>query len=90
MESCLVKENILLPFFSENLSDLDHHKYLMYEKEFYIIIYALHHLSHYLLAKEFILFSDHKALKYLTNQQIFRGKHATLVEFLSTFHFILK
>ncbi|KAI0522935.1 hypothetical protein KFK09_005324 [Dendrobium nobile] len=58
--------------------------------EFYAIVRALHHWSHYLLCKDFVLFTDHAALKFLDSQKKLRGRHATWSEFLSAFQFVLR
>ena len=50
--------------FCEKLNE-SKRKYSTYEKEFYVIVRALDHWSHYLLAKEFMLYFDHESLKYL-------------------------
>ena len=60
----LSQENHLISFFSEKLNET-RRKYSTYDKEFYAIVRALDHWRHYLLAKEFVLYSDHEALKYL-------------------------
>ena len=51
----------LLDFFNENLIG-SRFNYSTYDKEFYAIIRALEHWSHYLKPKAFVLYSDHKAL----------------------------
>lgn len=79
----------LLPFFSEKLNE-SRFKYSTYEKEFYAIVRALDHWSHYLLGKEFVLYCDHESLKYLNSQQKLQRRHAKWSEFLSQFHFVLK
>ena len=60
----LVQEGRPLAFFSEKLDDAKR-KYSTYDKEFYAIVRCLEHWSHYLIAREFILHSDHEALKYI-------------------------
>nr|GEV08522.1 reverse transcriptase domain-containing protein [Tanacetum cinerariifolium] len=50
--------------FSEKLNDT-RRKYTTYDKEFYAIIRSLEYWRHYLLPSEFILFSDHQALRYI-------------------------
>ncbi|GKV29618.1 hypothetical protein SLEP1_g38525 [Rubroshorea leprosula] len=51
---------------------------------------ALEHWSHYLLSKEFILHSDHEALKHLNSQQKISCRHAAWSEFLQAYPFLLK
>jgi len=53
-----------LAYFSEKLNEAQR-RYSTYDKEFLALIRALDHWRHYLLPKEFILHSDHEALKYL-------------------------
>jgi len=60
----LTQEGHPLAFFSEKLCDA-RRKYSTYDKEFYAIIRSLEYLSYYLVANEFILHSDHEALKYI-------------------------
>ncbi|GJV26739.1 putative CCCH-type zinc finger family protein [Tanacetum coccineum] len=53
-----------IAYFSEKLNDTKR-RYTTYDEEFYAIIRALDHWQHYLISKEFILHSDHEALKYI-------------------------
>ncbi|PKU80217.1 RNA-directed DNA polymerase [Dendrobium catenatum] len=71
-------------YFSEKLSET-RRKYTTYDKEFYAIVRALQHWSHYLLANEFVLFSDHEALRFLSHQKKLKDRHAHWSEFLSAF-----
>ncbi|KAJ0593138.1 putative nucleotidyltransferase, Ribonuclease H [Helianthus annuus] len=78
-----------IAYFSEKLNDAKR-RYSTYDKEFYAIIRALDHWQHYLVSKEFILHSDHEALKYIQGQQKLQPRHAKWVEFLQAFTFIIK
>ena len=53
-----------IAFFSEKLNDV-RNDYSTYDVEFYATIQALRHWRHYLVLKEFVLFTDHIALKYV-------------------------
>ena len=76
-------------FFSENLNDV-RFWYSTYDKEFYAVIQALRHWRHYLLSKEFVLFSNHEALKYLHSQQKLSGRHTRWVEYLQDYTFVIR
>ena len=58
----LTQEGKPLAFFSEELCD-SKRRYSTYDKEFYEIISCLEHWIYNLIATEFILHSDHEALK---------------------------
>jgi len=85
----LIQEGKPLAYFSEKLSE-SRRKYLTYGKEFFAIVRALEHWTHYLIANEFILHSDHEALKYIQGQHKLNSRHANWVEFLQSFHFVIK
>ncbi|GJR60247.1 coiled-coil domain-containing protein SCD2 isoform X1 [Tanacetum coccineum] len=76
-------------YFSEKLNDAKR-RYTTYDKEFYAIIRALEHWQYYLISKEFILHSDHEALKYIQGQHKLQPRHAKWVEFLQAFNFTIK
>ena len=76
-------------FFSEKLNDV-RLWYSTYDKEFYAVIQALRYWHHYLLSKEFVLFSEHEALKYLQSQQKLCDKHARWVEYLQDYTFVIR
>jgi Reverse transcriptase (RNA-dependent DNA polymerase)/RNase H-like domain found in reverse transcriptase len=77
----LNQEGRPITFFSEKLSD-SCKNYTTYHKEFYAIVRALGHWRHYLISKEFILYSDHEALKFINGQHKLKPRHARWVEFL--------
>ena len=49
-------------YFSEKLNDT-RRNYSSYEKEFYAIVQALKKWRHYLMYKEFVLYTDNHALQ---------------------------
>jgi len=63
----ITQEGNPLAFFSEKLCD-SIQKNSTYDKEFYAVVRYLEHGSHYLVASEVILHSDHEALKYIQVQ----------------------
>lgn len=65
-------------------------KYSTYDKKFYVVIQSLRYWPHYLLLLEFILFSDHEALKYLGSQKKHNSQHAKWVEYLQEYIFVIK
>ena len=60
------------------------------DKEFYSVIRALKVWEHYLVWKEFVLYSNCGALKHLSNQtRISKDIHARWIQFLQRFPFKL-
>ena len=57
----LSQEGRPIAYFNEKLNDAKR-KYSIYDQEFYAIVQALKKWRHYLLPKEFVLCTDHKAL----------------------------
>ena len=53
-------------------------------------MHALQTLQHYLLPKEFVIYSDHESLKYLKGQGKLNKRHAKWVEFLKQFPYVIK
>ncbi|KAJ0946191.1 putative nucleotidyltransferase, Ribonuclease H [Helianthus annuus] len=74
--------------FSEKFSDT-RKRYNTYDKEFYAIVRSLEYWRHYLLPNEFILFSDHQALKFIQRQAKLNPRHAKWVETLQDFNFVI-
>ncbi|XP_074303003.1 uncharacterized protein LOC141637418 [Silene latifolia] len=85
----LLQEKRPIAYFSEKLNGA-RLNYSTYDKEFYAIVRALDHWSHYLRPKPFILHSDHEALKHIHGQQKLNQRHAKWVEFLQSFTFSSK
>jgi hypothetical protein len=78
-----------LAFFSEKLNEV-RKNYSTYDVEFYAIVQALRHWRHYLVPKEFVLFTDHIALKYVNTYKKLNIRHAKWVYFLQRYTFVLK
>lgn len=85
----LSQESHPVAFFSEKLNDAKQ-RYSTYDKEFYAIVQTLRYWRHYLLPLEFILYSDHEALRFLNSQKKLNPRHGRWVEFFQTYTFVLK
>ena len=71
----LSQESHPIAFYSEKL-DSSKFNYSTYDKELYALVQTLKHWRNYLICKEFILFSDHEALKWLSSQKKVNPRHA--------------
>jgi transposase InsO family protein len=85
----LSQDNRPIAYFSEKLNDAKM-KYSTYDKEFYAVIQALKKWRHYLVPKEFVLYSDNHALQFITRQEKLNQKHAKWVEYMQNFTFVIK
>jgi hypothetical protein len=85
----LIQEDRPVAYFSEKLDEAKL-KYSTYDKEFYAIIQALKKWRHYLIPKEFVLYSDNHALNFVTQQEKLNQKHAKWVEYMQNFTFVTK
>jgi RNase H-like domain found in reverse transcriptase len=85
----LNQEGRPIAFFSEKLTN-SCKNYTTYDKGFYPIVRALGHWRHYLISKEFILYSDHEALKFINRQHKLKPKHARWVKILQGYTFHIK
>jgi hypothetical protein len=89
IRAVLSQDNRLIAYFSEKLNEAKI-KYSTYDKELYVVIQALKKWRHYLVPKEFVLYSDNHALQSVTQQKKLNQKHAKWVEFMKNFTFVIK
>jgi hypothetical protein len=76
-------------YFSQKLSG-SKLNYSTYDVEFYALVQALKHWSFYLSYNEFILHSDHEALKHLQSQDKLLSINTTWVAYIQQFSFVIK
>ncbi|OMO50971.1 reverse transcriptase [Corchorus capsularis] len=85
----LNQEGRPVEFFNEKLTD-SRSRYSTYDLEFYALVRAVRHWQYYLAYREFVVYSDHQALKYLSSQKKLNDRHAKWSSFLDEFNFTLK
>jgi hypothetical protein len=76
-------------FFSEKLSG-SRLNYSTYDIEFYALVQLLRHWSFYLAYNDFILYSDHEALRHLNSQDKLFSWHTKWVAYVQQFSFTIK
>ena len=64
----LQQEGRPVAFFSEKLNEAKK-KYSSYDLELYALVQSLRKWRHYLLPKEFVLFTNNQALNYINTQE---------------------
>jgi hypothetical protein len=89
IRTVLSQEDRPIAYFSEKMNEAKL-KYSTYDKEFYAIIQALKKWRHYLIPKEFVLYSDNHALQFVTQQEKLNQKHVKWVEYMQNFTFVIK
>ncbi|WVZ93706.1 hypothetical protein U9M48_039666 [Paspalum notatum var. saurae] len=85
----LLQEGKPVAYFSEKLSGASL-RYSTYDKELYALVRTLQTWQHYLWHREFIIHSDHEALKHIRTQTNLNRRHANWVEFIESFPYIIK
>ena len=68
-------------YFSEKLSGPILHC-STYDVKFYAVVQAIKHWHHYLFQLEFILYTNHEALKHLHRQDKVSARHASWIAYL--------
>jgi hypothetical protein len=85
----LLQEGKSVAYFSEKLSGASLN-YSPYDMELYALVRTLHTWRHYIWHREFIIHSDHEALKHIRTQTNLNRRHAKWVEFIESFPYIIK
>ena len=85
----LSQEDRPVAFFSEKLNEAKK-KYSSYDLELYAMVQALKKWRHYLLPKEFIVYTDNHALSFLNGQEKLNHRHMKWVESLQAYTFTIK
>lgn len=85
----LSQRNRPIAFFSEKLAGA-RSRYNTYDVELYAIVQAVKHWRHYLFHKDFVLYTDHDALKHLSSQGKVSSRHASWIAYLQQFTFVIK
>ena len=78
-----------MAYFSEKLNSAKLN-YSTYDVEFYAIVQAIKHWKYYLAYKEFILHTDHEALKHINSQATLNKRHAKWAVYQQQFNFSLR
>ncbi|XP_056850683.1 uncharacterized protein LOC130500016 [Raphanus sativus] len=76
-------------YFSEKLAGA-RSRYSTYDVEFYAIVQAIKHWRHYLVHRDFVLFTDHDALRHLDSQAKVSSRHAGWISYLQQFTFSIR
>ncbi|GJT73641.1 transposon ty3-I gag-pol polyprotein [Tanacetum coccineum] len=61
-----------------------------YEQELYVVVQAMKKWEHYLIQREFVVYSDHQYLKYFQTQRHLNKIHARWASFLEKFNYVIK
>ena len=77
----LNQEGLPIAYFSEKLNG-SQQNYSTNDIEFYAIVQPFKFCCHYLIQREFILHSDHEALKFFHSQRKLNCSHAKWVAYL--------
>ena len=77
----LSQDNRPVAFFSEKVCEA-RSKWSAYELEFFAVVRTLKHREHYLIQREFVLYTDHQVLKHINSQVSINRMHARWVAYI--------
>ena len=84
----LSQEGYPIAYFSEKLNEA-RQKHSTYDRQFYAVVQALHHWRYYRISTEFVLYSNHEALKHINSRKL-NHRHKKWVSFLQVYTFGIK
>lgn len=79
-------EELVIAYFSKSFSKAER-RYCVTRKELYAVVSAIKHFHHYLYGVEFLVRTDHSALRWLLNFKHPEGQVARWLELLGTYTF---
>ena len=85
----LSQDNRPVAFFNEKVCEA-RSNWSAYELEFFVIVQTLTQWKHYLIQRDFVVYTDHQALKHINSQAGINRMHAWWVAYIQRFHFTLK
>ena len=83
----LSQEERPIAYFTEKLNDAE--KSSSYDKELCAFIQALKKWRHYLMPKEFVLYTDNHALQFISRHEKLNQRHVKWIEYMLNFTFVL-
>ncbi|CAA7012879.1 unnamed protein product [Microthlaspi erraticum] len=78
-----------IAFYSEKMAG-PRSRYSTYDVELYAVVQSIKHWRHYLFHREFVLYTDHDALKHMGSQDKVSSRHANWFAYLQQFTFVIK
>lgn len=85
----LSQNNKPIAYFSEKISSA-RMRYSTYDVKFYALVQVIKHYHDYLFHREFVLYTDHEALKHLHWQDKGSSRHDLWVAYLKSFTIVMK
>lgn len=89
IDTILSQKGRPVEFFSEKLNE-GRSRWTIYELEFCVVIRALKHWEHYIIQRQFVLYSDFYTLKFINTQNNLNQMHAQWISFMKKFTMVLK
>jgi len=85
----LSQEKRPIAFLSKKLNEA-RQKWSTYEQELYVVYRSLKSWESYLIASNFVLFSDHQSLQHFKNQKHINKMHARWASYFEQFNFVIR